>query len=304
MITLKSNRLRVEIAENGEEPNTTFRFDRAGFISDIILDGSTWFCASEPRNLIHPTSGGRGLCSEYQCDVSQEAQIGGYFPKFGVGLIRKEADEKYIFHKQYADVKPFHVDVKAASDNAVFTTQDEPCMGYALLCAKTIKVHDNSLQMDMEVKNTGEKNIEISEYCHNFLSIAGMALGPGYNLEFPTLMQKNAEKEALTNRNGEKIPIIGDGRNFIFSEFNAKASQFWLDLNGADSASPFSWRLTNSAAKASVEEIVDFIPADVSVWAIDHIISPEVFNHFTVKPGESKKWTRQWKFNATPLHRI
>ena len=296
MIALKSNRLRVELAESGEEPNTTFRFDRAGFITDIILDGSTWFCASEPKNLIHPSSGGRGLCSEYQCDVSQEAQIGGYFPKFGVGLLQKETDEKYIFHKQYANVKPFPVAVKSAPDYVVFTTQNEACMGYALLCCKTISVHDNCLQMDVELKNTGEKDIEISEYCHNFLSIAGMALGPDYSLEFPTLRQKSAEKEALSGRNGGKLSISGDGRNFIFGEFNAKASQFSVDLSGADSSVPFSWRLTNSAAKASVEETVDFTPANVSVWAVDHIISPEVFYHFIVKPGETKKWARQWKF--------
>jgi len=298
MITLKSNRLRVEIAESGEAPNTGFRFDRAGFITDIILDGSTWFCASEPQNLVHRSSGGRGLCSEYQCDVSGEAQIGGYFPKFGVGLIRKEADEKYFFHKQYADVKPFPVHIQAAPDNAIFTTRGETCLGYALSCCKTIKVYENCLRMELEVKNTGDKDIEINEYCHNFLSIAGMAIGPDYSLEFPTLRQKNTVKEALTGRQGEKLSIMGDGRNFIFSAFNAKASQFQVDINGADPGSPFSWKLVNSAAKASAEETDDFMPAKVSVWAIDHIVSPEIFIHFVVGPGESKKWTRVWKFNA------
>jgi hypothetical protein len=296
MITLKSNRLRVEIAEPGEAPNTTCRFDRAGFITDITLDGSTWFCASEPKNLIHPSSGGRGLCNEYQCDVSREAQIGEYFPKFGVGLIQKEADEKYIFYKKYTSLKPFPIDIKTASDCVVFNTRPETCLGYALSCNKTIKIHDNCLQIDTEVNNTGEKDIEISEYCHNFLSIAGMAIGPDYRLEFPTLKQKSAGKEALIGRNGGILPVIGDGKNFTFSEFNAKASLFPVDM-GAAPVSPFSWRLTNSAAKAFVEETDDFKPAGVSVWAIDHIVSPEVFNHFIVKSGESKKWARQWKFN-------
>jgi len=298
MITLKSNRLRVEIAESGEAPNTTCRFDRTGFITDIILDGSTWFCASEPKNLIHPSSGGRGLCNEYQCDVSQEAQIGEYFPKFGIGLIQKEDDEKYIFHRQYSNVKPFSVNVRAAPDSVIFNTQPEPCLGYALSCGKTITVRDNYLQMDVEVKNTGSKDIEISEYCHNFLSIAGMAIGPDYSLEFPALRQKSADKKALSGRRGELLSIIGDGRNFIFSEFNAKASLFPVDVSDAAPGSPFSWRLSNRAAKASVEETDDFIPANVSVWAVDHIVSPEIFYHFSVKPGESKKWTRRWKFSV------
>ena len=62
MITLKSNRLRVRIAEPGEAPNQTHRFDRAGFISEIRLDDRISFCASEPENLSHPCTGGRGLC--------------------------------------------------------------------------------------------------------------------------------------------------------------------------------------------------------------------------------------------------
>ena len=290
--------MRVEIAEPAEAPNTGCRFDRAGFITEIVLDGSTWFCASEPKNLNHSSSGGRGLCNEYQCDVYHEAQTGEYFPKFGVGLMRKEAEEKYLFHKQYADVKPFTVDSKAAPASVVFTTKPEACLGYALLCCKTIAVQGNTLRMDVEIRNDGERNTEISEYCHNFISIAGMAIGPDYKLEFPALGKKSAEKEALTGRDGEKLHASGDGRNFTYSEFNAKAAGFSVDLGGVDPGSPFSWRLTNSAAKASVEETDDFIPARVFVWAVDHIVSPEIFYHCIVKPGESVKWTRRWNFNA------
>ncbi|MGQ7408281.1 hypothetical protein [Streptococcus suis] len=61
MIYLTNHRLRVEIAEPGERPNDTFRFDRAGFISNVILDGDTHFCANEPMNLRHLSSG-RTVC--------------------------------------------------------------------------------------------------------------------------------------------------------------------------------------------------------------------------------------------------
>ena len=100
MITLSSDRLRVELAEPGVSPNNKTRFDRAGYISDVILDGGIYFAASEPRNLVHPCSGGRGFCNEFRFDASAEAAIGEYFPKLGVGLIRKEEDKKYIFHRK------------------------------------------------------------------------------------------------------------------------------------------------------------------------------------------------------------
>lgn len=68
-ISLSSDRLKVEIALPGQEPNTTNRFDRAGFITQVTLDGRYKFCTREPDNLAHPCSGGIGLCSEYQTDA-------------------------------------------------------------------------------------------------------------------------------------------------------------------------------------------------------------------------------------------
>ena len=298
MITIKSNRLRVDIAEPGEAPNTTHRFDRAGFITDVILDGSTWYCASEPGNLDHPPTGGRGLCNEYHFDVSEEAEIGGYFPKLGIGLFQKEGDEKYIRFKRYKNVKLFPVSFKAAPDSVVFTTEPEICMGYAVSRNKVVKVYDNCLQVETEVKNTGEKEMTINEYNHNFVSISGMALGPDYTLEFPTLKQTSPEKVAIEGTDGSQLTVFGDGRNFTYTQFNPQAATFRPDIPSADPGKTFSWRLSNSAAKASIEEILDFMPSRAIVWAVDHMISTEVFITFTIKPGESKKWSRLWKFNA------
>ena len=38
-ILLRSDRLKVEIAEPGLFPNVTTRFDRAGFVTQVTLDG-------------------------------------------------------------------------------------------------------------------------------------------------------------------------------------------------------------------------------------------------------------------------
>ena len=89
MFYLKSYRLCVEITYPGQAPNTTYRFDRAGFITEVVLDGTHRFCATEPNNLSHPSSGGRGICNEYIFDVSGKASVGEHFPKLGVGLLKK-----------------------------------------------------------------------------------------------------------------------------------------------------------------------------------------------------------------------
>lgn len=58
MIILKTDRLMAMIAEPGVAPNNNFRFSRAGAVTQVVLDGSYYFCASEPHHLAHPSSGG------------------------------------------------------------------------------------------------------------------------------------------------------------------------------------------------------------------------------------------------------
>ena len=131
MITLKSNCLRVEIAQPGEHPNDGVRFDRAGFITEVVLNNERQFCANEPKNLVHPSTGGRGLCCEQMLDLSNQVSAGEQYPKFGVGLILKETDEPYVFYKKY-QIDYFPVEYTATETTVEFKTDAIPCMGYAV----------------------------------------------------------------------------------------------------------------------------------------------------------------------------
>ena len=295
MIILKSNRLRVEIAEPGERPNDTFRFDRAGYITEVVLDQSMRFCASEPQNLVHPCSGGRGLCSEFTADYSGEAAEGEYYPKLGVGLIRREDGERYVFHRRYEDVQPFPVDVQANRTSAHFATGAVECMGYALTCERTVRVDENRLVMEAEVKNVGQRVIETEEYCHNFLSIDGMALSKQYSLAFPGIADQAQWKPV--GRDGANVPVRGDGRGYRLTEFSADAYAFWVDLQNASEEVPFIWRMEHDGARAGVEVREYFQPRSIQVWAVDHMICPEVFCKIRVAPGEAFRWRREWVFS-------
>ena len=61
--TIQSELLTVELTSPGSAPNDNFRFDRTGYITEVVLKDGTRFAASEPRNLSHPSSNGRGFCS-------------------------------------------------------------------------------------------------------------------------------------------------------------------------------------------------------------------------------------------------
>ena len=76
MYTIENDRLRIDIADPLDAEKLTTRFDYTGFITNVVLDKSICFTATEPRSRKHPSSGGRGLCSAYRFDVFQEARIG------------------------------------------------------------------------------------------------------------------------------------------------------------------------------------------------------------------------------------
>lgn len=296
MIQLNSSRLRVEIAEPGEAPNTTFRFDRAGFITEVVLDGARRFCASEPRNLSHPSSGGRGLCSEYIFDVSEEAELGEYFPKLGVGLLRRFHEGGYRLFDRYESEQPFPVTIQVSEAEVAFSTSPVVCMGYALRTERRVSVEENRLIMHISAENVGEKPVRIHEYCHNFLSIDGMAIGSDYLLEMPSIPDLGQDR--LRCANGANGSLRGCGRGFTFCEMSAVPSDHRVD--GADMLQdrPFMWKLSHRGAGAFVQGEADFIPSGMNLWAVDHIVSPEVFYTRLLQPGERCTWERKWTFDA------
>ena len=111
MIFLDNKTLRVEIAEPGEHPNDGVRFDRAGFITEVVLNNEIHFCGNENKNNRHKTTHGRGLCCEFKLDASSEAKIGERYPKIGVGLILKEKEGRYAFTEDY-DIEYFPVETE------------------------------------------------------------------------------------------------------------------------------------------------------------------------------------------------
>jgi LEA14-like dessication related protein len=290
MFEIKSDRLRVEMAHPNEVPNITTRFDRAGFITEIVLDGVHRFCATEPNNLSHPSSGGRGLCSEYVFDVSAEAKIGEPFPKFGVGLLKKFEDAPYKFWERY-DAEPYNIRVEDSKDGARFITEPRFCMGYAISQKKDVWVKDNRLIMQITVKNEGEKPVSIREYCHNFLTINSMALGPDYKIRMDSI--KDMGKDVL---NGQ---IKGDGHGFTFAQYSPSPASVKVPLEEIQIGNPkiFEWSMINEASGARIDVKDEIDICGMTMWCADHIVSVEAFHKLELAPGQSNTWQRTWIFD-------
>jgi hypothetical protein len=289
-IILESDRLKVEIAEPGVVPNTSTRFDRAGFVTQVTLDGRHQFCSREPDNLPHASTGGAGLCNEFRFgEPSLEAPMGTQFPKFGVGLLTKDLDGRYVFHHKYR-CDPFPISVDARESIALFDTAPVECMGYAVHGTKKLDVAANELTMTMTVENVGQRPIAFEEYCHNFVTIDRLPIGPDYCLGMP-----------VSNQDGKPansgVALVGKGHGVGFSCYSNAPSFFVIDASDVTCEAPFTWKLSHANTTASISETVSVLPARIMVWTIDHIISPEIGCHFELAPGESTSWTRRWAFD-------
>ena len=207
-LILSTRSIRVEIAQPGEFPNTTTRFDRAGFVTGVTLEDRYQVCAREPDHLSHPSTGGMGLCSEFRLPrPAQEAKAGEWFPKPGVGLLRKDAEGGYVLHQRYP-CEPFEVLTQRAGDSVTFLTLPKPCGGYAMQQEKTLRVSGNALAMEITLTNTGSQALELEEYCHNFITIERLPLGEGYSLAMPVVSQ-----DGKAPRRGEALMGRGASRS-------------------------------------------------------------------------------------------
>jgi len=289
MYILQSDRLRVDISEPGVAPNTTTRFDRAGFVEEVVLDGVHRFCASEPNNLPHRSSGGRGICNEYKTSVYEETPVGGYFMKPGIGLLLKETDEPYQFMKPYK-ARPFKIDVSHVANTIRFVTHPELCGGYALRQEKRIEVVGNRLEMRIKLENAGEKEFIGEEYNHNFITVNCMSLGPNYTVEFPS--GKDRGEELVQGG------LYAAGNKFTFMDPSKKHCMFIMDA--ADFSNKpgdvFEWIFANKAEGAQIHVYDQINLSKCYIWASDHMLSTESFHAISIAPGESCSWARTWVF--------
>ena len=283
-LEIKSERLRVVF----QSPGTFYkgpRFDWTGFITDVVLDGKHTFCTDESL-VAGQGTGGRGLCNEFGIHEPvgyDEAKTGEWFPKIGIGLLKKTADKPYSFWDP-CEITPFEVRVSSGSDTAKFVSEPVLCNGYAVRLTKTFSVEGNRLIIKYHLENMGEKVIDTTEYVHNFVSIDGKGIGKHSELSFSFVPA------------GENMPDIFmvNGNTIGFRDIPGKEFYWRTDNPGAQP--PSWWMLKDRDTGAGIKETVDFPLLRVAIWGKAHVISPEFFIHIYLKPKETKEWSRVYEF--------
>lgn len=162
---------------------------------------------------------------------------------------------------------------------------------------KTIHLSGNSLSMTVKAENVGSRDLVLEEFCHNFISIDGMALGSDYQLDLPQCPDLGHER--LRNRSGDRPGSMrGNGRGITFCEFSAIDTDYAVDPALVENKIPFTWTLRHLGARAWVRCEEGFQPSKVVAWAVDHIVSPEIVHGFTLKASAAHEWKRTWTFDA------
>lgn len=284
-LRIKNNCLSVEISAPGSYYKGS-RFDWNGFITQVILDDEHTFCV--PESLVEGIgTGGCGFCGEFGIQEPvgyYEAKVGDCFPKIGVGnLIRNDLTE-YDFFKPY-QFKPYNSTVITGIDGIEFISEPDDCNGYAFLYKKHITLDDNRIKIHYILKNTGEKAINTTEYCHNFIGIDNQTVGSDYVLKLPY----NPVIDSLP------LAIVQDCNELSWKD-KGWSKDFYCIIKGYGKESPYAWELINKKAGVGLREMVSFEPLRIALWGMAHVISPEVFINIDVQPGEEQTWSRQYEF--------
>lgn len=290
LLTIASDRLTVALAKPYGSVYGGTRFDHAGFVTSILLDSETQFAAPEAEaGSGAPTSGGLGLNSMYFLAGDEAtAEVGERYIRMGAGYI-KRTEEPWSFMRLDYDYEPFDVTWRQKPGEVSFTTQTRTVGGFGYKQIKRVMVVGNQLAIETTLVNTGESDMSVQEYNHNFLSLGGQPTDENTRLELPSMTDFGSPAPA-------KAPVALQDDCLRFTA----APEGWFmctsETPSQQNYKPYSWRLSREGMSVSVSERDSFRPDRAVIWGKRHVISPEMYHIFTISSGDTHTWTRTWTF--------
>jgi hypothetical protein len=287
---LKNKNLEIHIDLPDENYNFS-RFDWSGKIATVKFQNIPLTIA-ERTDIVNDAAFGKGFYNEFGMDSAlgfEEAALGGWFHKIGVGLLKKEDDE-YVFIKKH-EIKPASFKVSTAPNKILISCTSATVNGYAYVLKKEIALQESSFVINYQLENTGEKDIRTNEYVHNFMAINKELMGSDYVLKFP--FQLNPERFGETVNNEQKVVLGSKDIGFMGTP---KEQFFFSYLSGGENVEA-TWELLNLKHKIGISETGSFKTNKINLWGWQHVISPELFIPIFIQPGESTKWSRTYRVN-------
>ncbi|NNK82846.1 MAG: hypothetical protein HKO92_06960 [Flavobacteriaceae bacterium] len=288
---LKNNNLEINI-DLPEENYNFSRFDWTGKISKVCFKGIL-VSTIERTDDVNEHNFGKAFYNEFGIDTAlgfQEAPIGGWFHKIGVGLLKKKS-KNYNFFEKY-EIKPAHFEINSESDKINIKCISESISGYSYVLIKTISLLKDAFNVEYSLQNTGSKNIVTDEYIHNFTAIDNELIGLNYVLKFPFNLKPELFSAAV-NKEG-KVEVKETEIKF---KSTPKEQFFFSNLSGNNEEAA-KWELINLKSKIVMSEEASFRTSKINLWGWQHVISPELFYSIELKPGQIEKWSRKYTIHS------
>lgn len=285
---LKNKDLTIHI-DLPDEGYAFSRFDWTGKITEVIFRGIP-ITGQERPDTLDENLFGKGFYNEFGIDAAldfEEAEIGGWFHKIGIGLLQKEGT-KYLFHKKH-QIRPAEFKWSGDVEKIVLTCTSEPMHGYAYVLEKQILLNDKGFEILYQLKNTGTKRIHTQEYVHNFMALDEELIGPDYTLRLPFRIKTEGFGEAVDPEDLVKI-----GPESVTFKSTPSEQFFFSHLSGTESVKA-QWELVHRKSQLRVRESGNFKTDKVNLWGWRHVVSPELFFDLEIDPGEMTNWSRSYK---------
>ncbi|MDR1639013.1 MAG: hypothetical protein LBT59_04885 [Clostridiales bacterium] len=250
------------------------RFDRLGRIISFGRDGIDFMGAEYggaglARNAPAKGIQGIGLCNEFglKDPIGYDDPDSDVFLKIGVGWLKKDGKPYRESHQYEADR------LVGERDGRAFVFDSGVENGYGVRLVKEYSLLGpvcDGLEVKFSLMNIGEKRIKTSEYCHNFMSVAGFWIDSRYRIKTgnPEIDKKVKE-------------LIAGALPMYYAAYD-------------DPEEVSGWELTHEISPFSFKEKCHFPVSRFAVWGTRAVISAECFYAIDLAPGESASWGREY----------
>ena len=274
-------------------PGTNYRFSRFDWSGNIV---NAWykghlFAGRESLDRSKDSFMGRGFYNEFGIQAPlgyKELPMGSWCHKIGVGLIRKEAEDYHFLSAYELQAIPYQIDQN--QQELKLQCQSSLVEGYGYRLEKTIALKKDGFEIHYLLENTGTKDIQTSEYNHNFISIEKKPINQDYILNFSFEIEPQGFDEFVNPEN----KLLVEQRRIRFTDEPSK--EFFISNISGGRSVKAQWTLEHERLKLGLRETANFMTEAINLWGTKHVISPELFVVIDIAPGEQQRWTRSYDF--------
>lgn len=287
-------------AERGFYRST--RFDWSGIVWQLKYRGHTYFTRRVPQRPHDPLLNESGMSLAGEFDIGgggvpipqrfEEAKPGETFMKIAAGNLVKPDDGKpYHFAARYRLADPGVWKSRHGRTWVEFThtLRDEYGFGYVYTKRLELPAGSPELIVSHSLRNTGTRDISTYQYCHNFFIIDHDPVGGNYRMDltFPARFRNDPAPRA----------VIEHG-SILLKEDKLQGAVFSVMDGYGDTPAHNRAVIRNTHAGAGVDIGGDFPLAAFHFYAEPLSFCPEFFISIEAAPGETRRWTRTYRFFA------